>query len=67
MREAIQLCGNCPQSAHLHRNLGLFYGRTGKISEAEQELRTALDLQPGDPDARKALKVLENLQTAQAR
>ena len=29
MNEAIQLCGNCAQSAHLHKNLGLFYGRTG--------------------------------------
>jgi len=67
MIEAIQLCGQCSQGAHLHRNLGLFYGRTGKISEAEKELRTALDLQPNDPDAQKALAVLENLQTAQAR
>ena len=67
MSEAIQLCGNCSQGAHLHRNLGLFYGRTGKIGEAEKELRTALDLQPNDVDAQKALTVLESLQTAQAR
>jgi tetratricopeptide (TPR) repeat protein len=67
MREAIELCGNCPQSAHLHRNLGLFYGRTGKIDDAEKELRTALDLQPNDADAQRALTVLESLQTAQAR
>ena len=67
MIEAIQLCGNCSQGAHLHRNLGLFYGRTGKISEAEKELSTALDLQPNDADAQKALTVLESLQTAPAR
>ena len=67
MIEAVQLCGNCSQSAHLHRNLGLFYGRTGKISEAEKELRSALDLEPNDADAQKALTALENLQTAQAR
>ena len=67
MTEAIQLCGNCSQSAHLHKNLGLFLGRTGKINEAEKELRTALDLQPDDADAQRALTVLENLQTAQAR
>jgi len=30
-------------------------------------LRTALDLQPNDVDAQKALTVLESLQTAQAR
>ena len=29
MKEAIQLCGQCPQIAHLHRNLGLIYCRTG--------------------------------------
>jgi FlaA1/EpsC-like NDP-sugar epimerase len=45
----------------------LFYGRTGKISEGEKELRTALDLQPNDADAKKALTVFENLQTAQVR
>lgn len=67
MNEAIQLCGNCSQGGHLHRNLGLFYGRTGKIAEAEKELRTALDLQPNDTDAQKALTVLETLQTAEAR
>src|SRR5580704_2892603 len=59
MNEAIQLCGNCPQSAHLHRNLGLFYGRTGNIGEAKKELRTALQLAPDDADAQNALAMLE--------
>jgi tetratricopeptide (TPR) repeat protein len=59
MNEAIQLCGNCPQSAHLHRNLGLFYGRTGNIGEAKKELRTALQLAPNDADAQNALAMLE--------
>jgi tetratricopeptide (TPR) repeat protein len=59
MNEAIQLCGNCPQSAHLHRNLGLFYGRTGNIGEAKKELRIALQLAPLDADAQNALAVLE--------
>jgi len=67
MTEAIQLCGNCPQGAHLHRNLGLFYGRTGRIEEAEKELHTALKLDPQDVDAQKALSVLEGLQAVQAR
>jgi tetratricopeptide (TPR) repeat protein len=66
-REAIQLCGDCSEGAHLHRNLGLFYGRTGRISEAEKELQTALDLQPNDAEAKKALTVLENLETAGVR
>lgn len=37
MTEASRLCGTCPQSAHLHRNLGLVYGRTGRVEEAKQE------------------------------
>jgi len=59
MNEAIQLCGNCPQSSHLHKNLGLFYGRAGNVDEAKKELRTALELEPNDSDARNALAALE--------
>jgi tetratricopeptide (TPR) repeat protein len=59
MHEAIQLCGNCAQSAHLHKNLGFFYRRTGNIDEAKKELRTALQLAPDDADAENALAVLE--------
>jgi tetratricopeptide (TPR) repeat protein len=59
MNEAIQLCGNCPQSAHLHKNLGLFYGRKGNIVEAKKELRIALELAPNDVDAQNALAALE--------
>jgi tetratricopeptide (TPR) repeat protein len=63
MNEAIQLCGNCPQSAHLHKNLGLFYGRTGNIGEARKELRAALQLAPNDADAQNALAAMERTQT----
>lgn len=59
MNQAIELCGNCAQSAHLHKNLGLFYARMGKSSEAMQELRTALTLAPNDIDAKNALTKLE--------
>jgi len=59
MNEAIQLCGNCPQSAHLHKNLGLFYGRAGNIGEARKELQTALELEPNDRDVRNALAALD--------
>jgi tetratricopeptide (TPR) repeat protein len=59
MHEAIQLCGNCAQSAHLHRNLGFFYRRTGNIEEAKKELRTALWLAPDDSDAENALATIE--------
>jgi tetratricopeptide (TPR) repeat protein len=59
MNEALELCVNCPQSAHLHKNLGLFYGRTGNLGEAKKELRTALELAPNDADTQNALAMLE--------
>ena len=64
MKEAIQLCGQCGESAHLHRNLGLIYCRTGNAQEGEKELRAALEINPDDEDARKALALLENLPKA---
>ncbi len=67
MNEAIRLCGNCVQSAHLHKNLGLFYGRTGNISEAEKELRTALQMAPNDADAQNTLATLEHAHEEQAK
>lgn len=66
MTEALQLCGSCPQSAHLHHNLGLFYGKTGKVEEAKKELQTAIALDPSDADAQKALVMLQGVHTAQA-
>ncbi len=59
MNEAIELCGGCPQSAHLHKNLGLFYVRMDKKAEAKQELQIALTLDPNDADAKDALLELE--------
>ena len=67
MREAIQLCGACADAAHLHHNLGLFYCKTGKFEEAEAELRKAIDLDPQDSDAQKAIAIVENLRTSGAR
>jgi superkiller protein 3 len=67
MNEAIQLCGNCSQSAHLHKNLGLFYGRTGNIGEAKKELRTVLQLAPNDADAQNALAALERAHEEQVK
>jgi tetratricopeptide (TPR) repeat protein len=67
MNEAIQLCGDCPQSAHLHKNLGLFYGRTGNIGEAKRELRTALQLAPNDTDAQNALGMIERAHEVQVK
>jgi tetratricopeptide (TPR) repeat protein len=67
MNEAIQLCGDCAQSAHLHKNLGLFHLRTGNMGEAEKELRTALELSPNDADVRNALATVERARAAQVR
>ena len=67
MNEAIQLCGKCPQSAHLHKNLGLFYGRAGNVDEAKKELRTALELEPNDSDARNALAAFERTHEEQTK
>jgi tetratricopeptide (TPR) repeat protein len=67
MNEAIQLCGDCPQSAHLHKNLGLFRLRTGNIGEADKELRTALQLAPNDADVQNALAAVERARAADVR
>jgi Tfp pilus assembly protein PilF len=66
LTEALQLCGGCAESAHLHHNLGLFYGKTGKVEEAKKELQTAIALDPNDADAQKALVMLQSVHTAQA-
>lgn len=62
MNEAIAVCGQCEEAAHLHRNLGLMYCRTGNLLEGEKELRAALQLDPNDAEAKKALAVVQNLQ-----
>jgi tetratricopeptide (TPR) repeat protein len=67
MNEAIELCGSCPESAHLHKNLGMFYRRTGNISEAKKELRTALQLAPNDADTLRALSALDSAHDDQAK
>jgi Flp pilus assembly protein TadD len=51
----------------LHKNLGLFYQRTGDIGEAEKELHTALALAPDDADARNALAMIERIRKEQSK
>ena len=67
MNEAIKLCGSCAESAHLHKNLGIFYERTGNMDEAEKELRIALQLAPDDADAKNALAMLERIGKEQSK
>jgi tetratricopeptide (TPR) repeat protein len=61
MKEAIAVCGDCGEAAHLRRNLGLMYCRTGNLEDGEKELRAALEIDPSDVDAKKAMDALENL------
>jgi uncharacterized protein HemY len=64
MTEAIAICGQCGEAAHLHRSLGLMYCRTGNLKDGEKELRVSLELNPNDADAKKTSDVLQNLHTA---
>jgi tetratricopeptide (TPR) repeat protein len=59
MNEALKLCGDCPEAAHLHKNLGMMYIRTGKLDEARKELEAAVRLDPKDDDARQALAAID--------
>lgn len=57
-KEAIDLCGQCPSNADLHRNLGLIYILKGDLAEGKRELETTLKIKPNDTDARRALESL---------
>ncbi len=61
MKEAIALCGQCGEAAHLHSNLGLMYCRTGNLIDGEMELRRALEFNPNEVEAKKAIVMLQNL------
>lgn len=58
--EALKFCGECEQSADLHRNLGLIHCRNGDLDKGERELRLALNLRPDDADALKAMAIIES-------
>src|SRR5207244_6768645 len=61
LKEALDICGQCPQLSVLHKNLGLIYARKGSVEDAQRELRLALKLHPDEPDALKALEILRNV------
>ena len=66
MREAIRLCAsegqkNCPAAARLHRHLGLFYCRTGRLDLARPEISKALGLDPSDSESLRASSALSSL------
>jgi tetratricopeptide (TPR) repeat protein len=59
--ESITICGRCKQLPVLHRNLGLIYARKGSVQDSERELETALEMDPRDADAKKALQILRSV------
>lgn len=65
MRSVIELCGTCPHSALLHKDLAYFYERTWKLDEAEEELHKAIASNPNDDAAQKGLAMLRSLRTGQ--
>jgi tetratricopeptide (TPR) repeat protein len=67
MQEALELCGECPEAAHLHKNLGMMYVRTGKLEQAQKELETALQLNPDDNGAKQGLAAIQNATSAQSK
>lgn len=64
LRKAIALCDSCRAKASFHRNLGLVYCQSGDLQAGEQELRTALGINPSDPDARAALAIISGRKQA---
>jgi tetratricopeptide (TPR) repeat protein len=58
LRHAISLCPQCDAAANLHKDLGLALCQNGDLPAGREELRTALRLNPGDPDTLKALSVV---------
>lgn len=59
LREAITLCGECPDRAALRRNLGLILAQAGDFAAAKTELRLAQQFDPNDRDTNLALAILE--------
>jgi tetratricopeptide (TPR) repeat protein len=59
-KEALQLCGSCSALAHLHKNLGLIYCRSGDLTSGLAELREAKKFTPQDPDLDQAISFAES-------
>jgi Tfp pilus assembly protein PilF len=58
LREAIEVCGECPVRALLHKNLGLITAQSGDNAGAVAELAIAHKLDPDDRDIEYALELL---------
>ncbi len=57
-RRALDVCGDCPAIAQIHKNFGLVYGHSGDFVSAERELVKAQRLLPDDAEIQEALRVV---------
>jgi tetratricopeptide (TPR) repeat protein len=60
LREAIEVCGECPTKALLHKNLGLIHARSGDLTRAETALRSASEMLPTDADIQRSLELISS-------
>ena len=60
LREAIEVCGECPTKALLYKNLGLVHARSGNLEGAEATLRSALGMLPEDEDIELSLQLISS-------
>ena len=60
LREAIEVCGECPTKALLHKNLGLIHARSGDLERAESALRSASEMLPDDADVERSLQLIRS-------
>ena len=58
LREAIEVCGECPTRALLHKNLGLIHARSGDLALAESALRSASEMLPEDAEIERSLQLI---------
>lgn len=61
MRQAIDLCGQCPELGVLRKNIGLIYARKGDSRQAREQLQLALQLLRQGPDQAAASQALQQL------
>lgn len=58
LKEAIAACGDCAETADLHRKLGIIDCQAGDLDGGEKELQAAATLKPDDPVTKAALELV---------
>jgi len=58
LRQALEICTDCPAAAGLHKNLGLALAHRGDVPGGIAELKSSLALNGDDPDVVRALQIL---------